>query len=547
MIWGSFVGYLDSFNNYKNSEKIAYICDDESITYRELMLYSDRLAKYILKNFGVGNKDAIAIYGHKDFLMLVSFLACTKSGHPYCPMDISFTRNRVEDVLTITNSKFSIFTEDLIVDEKFSILDKEDILDIINDEKYDDISNDGLYKIEPEDIVYIIFTSGSTGKPKGVQITYNNLNNYIGWIHNVVGNEKNKIYLNQAPFSFDLSVMDLYLSLYSESTLFAITKEKQQDFSKLYESLEKSGITNWVSTPSFADMCLSLQEFNSENIKNIEYFLFCGEVLTKKTAQRLKQRFPNAKVINTYGPTESTVCVTDILITDEILEKFDILPLGDVKRGSRIEIREEDKILGDDEIGEIVIIGDTVSSGYYKNPVQTEKAFFITENNERAYKTGDLGYYKDGNLFFSNRKDFQVKLNGYRIELGDIESNLLNISGVSSCCALPNYDSDNKVKSITAFIVSNNINDEKEYTKFLKEKLKKYIPNYMIPKKFKFLEKLPMNNNGKVDRKEIKKILENNYNKPHKSTLEKLYSLSKLNLDDKEYIKNLIEKKNEKK
>ena len=458
---------------------------------------------------GVGNKDAIAVYGHKDFLMLVSFLACTKSGHPYCPMDISFTRNRVEDVLTITNSKFSIFTEDLIVDEKFSILDKEDILDIINDEKYDDILNDGLYKIEPEDIVYIIFTSGSTGKPKGVQITYNNLNNYIGWIHNVVGNEKNKIYLNQAPFSFDLSVMDLYLSLYSESTLFAITKEKQQDFSKLYESLEKSGITNWVSTPSFADMCLSLQEFNSENIKNIEYFLFCGEVLTKKTAQRLKQRFPNAKVINTYGPTESTVCVTDILITDEILEKFDILPLGDVKRGSRIEIREEDKILGDDEIGEIVIIGDTVSSGYYKNPVQTEKAFFITENNERAYKTGDLGYYKDGNLFFSNRKDFQVKLNGYRIELGDIESNLLNISGVSSCCALPNYDSDNKVKSITAFIVSNNINDEKEYTKFLKEKLKKYIPNYMIPKKFKFLEKLPMNNNGKVDRKELKKILEN--------------------------------------
>ena len=195
MIWGSFVGYLDSFNNYKNSEKIAYICDDESITYRELMLYSDRLAKYILKNFGVGNKDAIAVYGHKDFLMLVSFLACTKSGHPYCPMDISFTRNRVEDVLTITNSKFSIFTEDLIVDEKFSILDKEDILDIINDEKYDDISNDGLYKIEPEDIVYIIFTSGSTGKPKGVQIK---------WIQNTKTNI-NPLQINQKKKVPDLS------------------------------------------------------------------------------------------------------------------------------------------------------------------------------------------------------------------------------------------------------------------------------------------------------------------------------------------------------
>ena len=264
--------YLETFNSYKNSEKIAYICNEISITYRELMLYSDRLAKYILQNFGIGNKDAIAVYGHKDFLMLVSFLACTKSGHPYCPMDISFTKNRVEDVLSITDSKFSIFTEDLTVDDKFNILDKKEILDIIYNEKYDNISNEGLYEIEPEDIVYIIFTSGSTGKPKGVQITYYNLNNYIDWIHNVVGNRRNKVYLNQAPFSFDLSVMDLYLSLYSESTLFAITKEDQQDFAKLYENLEKSGITNWVSTPSFADMCLSMKEFNSENIKNIEYF-----------------------------------------------------------------------------------------------------------------------------------------------------------------------------------------------------------------------------------------------------------------------------------
>ena len=196
------------------------------------------------------------------------------------------------------------------------------------------------------------------------------------------------------------------------------------------------------------------------------------------------------------------------MITDEVIEKYETLPLGDVKKGSRIEIRDEDKILDDGEIGEIVIIGDTVSSGYYKNPVQTEKAFFVTENNERAYRTGDLGFYKEGQLFFSNRKDFQVKLNGYRIELGDIESNLLNISGISSCCALPNYDSDNKVKSITAFVVSNEINGEKEYTKFLKEELQKYVPSYMVPKKFKFLDKLPMNNNGKVDRKELQKILE---------------------------------------
>lgn len=500
--------YLEIFNSYRHSEKIAYICGENFVTYKEVMLYSDRLAKYILQNFGIGNKDAISVYGHKDFLMLVSFIACTKSGHPYCPMDISFTRKRVEDVLSITESKFSIFTEDLTVDEKFNILNRKNILDIIYNDKYDSISDEGLYEIDSEDIAYIIFTSGSTGKPKGVQITYDNLNNYISWIHNVVGNERNKVYLNQAPFSFDLSVMDLYLSLYSESTLFAMTKENQQDFFNLYENLKKSNVTNWVSTPSFADMCLSIKEFNCENIKNIEYFLFCGEVLTKKTAKRLRERFPKAKIINTYGPTESTVCVTDILVTDEVIEKFDAIPLGKTKNGTRIEIREDDKVLGDGEVGEIVIIGDTVSSGYYKNSVQTEKSFFINKDNVRGYKTGDLGYFKDGNLFFSNRKDFQIKLNGYRIELGDIESNLLNIEGVIACCALPNYDFDNKVKSITAVVVVNNVENEKECAKFLKEQLQKYVPSYMVPKKFKFLEKLPMNNNGKIDRKELKKFLE---------------------------------------
>lgn len=130
----------------------------------------------------------------------------------------------------------------------------------------------------------------------------------------------------------------------------------------------------------------------------------------------------------------------------------------------------------------------------------------MTKYGERGYKTGDVGFYKDGQLFFSNRIDFQIKLNGYRIELGDIESNLLKISGVEQSCVLPNYDRDNKVKSITGVIVYSGF-IHKDTEKFIKEELKKYIPEYMVPKKIKFLDKIPMNNNGKVDRKELKKIL----------------------------------------
>lgn len=498
--------YLEILKGYKNSNKIAFINGDEKISYKDLLKFSDRLAKYIIKTLGENDRTPIPVYGHKSYLMLVCFLAATKSNHAYCPMDICFTKKRVEDVLSITESKLSFFTEELKIDENKNILYKEDILKIINDESFDEILDDSLCNIQKDDDVYIIFTSGSTGKPKGVRIDYGNLNNYLDWIYSVVDCEKNKVYINQAPFSFDLSVMDLYLSLISESTLFTLSKNVQSDFTKLFYALKKSDATHFVSTPSFCDMCLSIKEFNFENLKNLKYFLFCGEVLTKNTAKKLKERFPNAKIYNTYGPTESTVCVTEILITEEILEKYNVLPLGKVKNKTRIEIQDENKnVLEDKREGEIVIIGNTVSKGYFKNEENTKKSFYITEKNERAYKTGDLGYMLDGNLFFVNRMDFQIKLHGYRIELLDIESNLLKIKGILQVCVIPNYDKDNKVKSITAFVVSSDEIKEKS-TSYIKDELSKLVPHYMVPKKIKFLDSLPMNTNGKIDRKKLKEL-----------------------------------------
>lgn len=179
--------------------------------------------------------------------------------------------------------------------------------------------------------------------------------------------------------------MDLYLSLYNEGKLILIEKEIQSDYSKLFDRLKNNLINTWVSTPSFVDICLASELFNDKLLPNLDTFLFCGEILTKKTAEMLLFNFPNAKIYNTYGPTESTVAVTSIEITQDIINKYNSLPVGKPKKGTQILIDNE----------EIVIVGDTVSNGYFNNPTLTDEKFSII-NSQKAYRTGDKGFFLDG-------------------------------------------------------------------------------------------------------------------------------------------------------
>ena len=301
--------------------------------------------------------------------------------------------------------------------------------------------------------------------------------------------------------------MDLYTSLAVGGTLWTLDKETQNDYGKLFESLKKSMISVWVSTPSFVEMCLIDEKFNEEMLPNLNTFLFCGEVLNNKTVEKLQSKFTKAKIINTYGPTESTVAVTSVEVDPKLNKEVNPLPVGVVKEGSWLEIRKEDGSLAKEgEHGEINIIGDTVSVGYFNNSELTNKAFYTYEKNGkqyRAYKTGDEGYIKDNMLFYCGRIDLQVKLHGYRIELEDIENNILKLSEIRNAIVVPKMK-DGKIKSLTAFVIyENEVNDRFKVSQEIKSKLAEFIPSYMIPKKFVFLEKFPVTNNGKIDRKQL--------------------------------------------
>ena len=301
--------------------------------------------------------------------------------------------------------------------------------------------------------------------------------------------------------------MSLWPSIYLGASLVQIDKKHQENFKLMFEELNKSNATIWISTPSFIEMCFIDKNFNQSLMPKVKQFVFCGEKLFSTTVEKIHENFENAQVINTYGPTESTVMVTWVEITKEVNEKYyENLPVGEVKWGTKVHLADPDK----EGKGEIVITGNTVAKGYFKNDAITKEKFGIGEvdgKEERSYLTGDLGYFKDGMLFCEGRIDFQVKLHGHRIELEDIDNNLLKNKKIRQAATVPSYE-DGKVKSLTSFVVYNEeIEKRFEVTKQIKQELKKLIPEYMIPKKIVFLEEMPLNNNGKIDKKKLKELV----------------------------------------
>ena len=505
---------LDKLDQFASDREnvLAYINpanDDDCITYGELKKQSDRLACHIAaQNMERGLP--IVVYGHKQSEMIVAFLACVKAGHPYCPVDISVPESRLADILEASQSRLLIAIEKTEVTAE-NVIHFHEMKEIISGSG--DAVCDKKRYISGDDTYYIIFTSGSTGKPKGVQITANCLDNYLSWIVTVGGKEhyeKHNVFLNQAPFSFDLSVMDVYTSLYTGGTIWALEKSVQANFEALYSSLSRSNVSVWVSTPSFMNMCLMNKGFHQEMMPNLRLILFCGEVLPKQTAGELLKRFPKAKVFNTYGPTESTVAVTQIQITADMLDE-ESLSVGVPRDGSPIYIMKDGNIVPNGERGELVIAGDTLAKGYLNQPELTNEKFVsyrINGDMTRCYLTGDEGYYdKNGRLYYCGRIDFQVKLHGYRIELGDIENNIMRNESVQHCVVLP-ITKNGVNKALAAFIVpSATVEDEFMFSQAVRKELLKKLPGYMVPQKYILLDKMPMTNNGKVNRNTLKEML----------------------------------------
>jgi D-alanine--poly(phosphoribitol) ligase subunit 1 len=469
-------------------ERVAHHSSAGRLTYAELTRGSDAVAAYV-RRATPDDGSPVVVLGHKEPEMLLGFLGCAKAGHPYVPLDYSMPEQRVARIIKSAEARLTLTPS------------------VIGEMVHGDAAPHRA-KLTEADTYYVMFTSGSTGEPKGVAITLGCLTSFVDWMigEHGFGAGDPGVFLNQAPFSFDLSVMDLYLSLVTGGTLVSLTADEIGNSRRLLVSLGASEVTTWVSTPSFAQLCLAERRFSATLLPSVRRFLFCGETLPATVAGQLLDRFPESEVWNTYGPTETTVATTSVRIDRDVLARHPMLPVGYPKPDSRVVVLDShEQPVPQGQPGQIVIAGPNVSPGYLNRADLTEQSFFALDGVQ-AYRTGDWGHYEDGLLFFDGRIDSQIKLHGYRIEPGDVEANLRTLAGVRDAVVVPLYR-DARVDALAAFVIAHDAEAGFAAEQRLRRALADRLPAYMVPRVIKIADVFPLTANGKVDRRALAESL----------------------------------------
>ena len=451
--------------------RTAYSAGGTEISYGELWDNASRGAD-LLKRQG---SEPVILYGDREAHMAVSIVACLMAKRTYVPVRCDTPPARLALMARMTGAS-------LMLSERIAAVDGLECVSLEGLERFA-----GRAPCEQRnDIVYIIFTSGSTGDPKGVPISDYNLENFVEWISGLepLCRYGEAVVFGQASFSFDLSVADFYYALCGGHTLTAPDGDIVKAPEKVFRALAGADIA--VMTPTFARLCLMYDEFRESEGFRLRCIYFCGETLDAKTVRRLFIAFPSVAVINAYGPTEATSAVSAARITRETAYGNDILPAGEAASFAT-KITVED--------GEIVLRGRSVFGGY----LDGHPGGYFSENGINCYRTGDMGRIEDGLLYCCGRMDRQIKYNGYRIELDGIERNIGRIDGVRECAVIAVRNSGGAVISLRAFAVTDGGLDAGG----IRTGLSRLVPEYMVPKSIRIVDSLPVNENGKTDRKAL--------------------------------------------
>ncbi|MEZ8273206.1 AMP-binding protein [Vibrio splendidus] len=440
------------------------------------------------------------IYGHKELDTVASIIACTFSGIPFSVVDTANPAERVKQILSIHNS-------DLVILGSGSC--SRDFLENTHDLLVPSLSSEPYRQHSwtpppAQDTFYVLTTSGSSGAPKGVRISYDNYGHFHQWYGQLLkDNAAQGGHVNHACLSFDMGILDLFSTLAAGQAVFMLPHAFNALPRQNIKLLMQGGTTtpsNWFSTPSFLEMMCLDPLFSESSFPSLTLFFVGGEFVSPKLIQTLTERFPKATIRHAYGPTETT-CVTHahpITVT----EPSALLSLGAPLGNNRIQIEDESgECLAPYQVGEVVIYGEQVGQGYVP-PEHPRNIAFGQQANTRFYKTGDFGYVDDfGHLFLKGRVDGQIKWRGNRVELTEIETVAAQADIVTHSAVVPIFD-NNTISELILFTQLERTTAENK-TRF-NQHLREHLPQYMVPSTVHFLDNVPMNLHGKIDRNQLK-------------------------------------------
>lgn len=481
-------------------EAPAYSDEQQSLPFAELLTRARRLGCLLARKTPCLRRPA-AVLVRRDVPSLLGCFGALWAGAFYVPLDAAMPAERLEGILReLEPAVILIGAADRKRAQALSafapVYDQEAPLPEAGDEA-------PWRELTDLDPCYMIYTSGSTGAPKGILISHRSVIDFTDWYAALTGVTERDRLGSQAPFFFDLSVKDIYLSLKTGAGCYILPKKVFSFPILLIRALDEQRITtlSW-STAAFHIIANSgvLEKYPPRYVQRV---LAGGEAMKAKQLNIWRTALPDVRYVNLYGPTETTVDCTYYPI-DRDFADGEPIPIGRACENMEILIlNEENKACGPGEIGELCARGSGLALGYFKDPEKTDAAFVRNPLNplwpDRIYRTGDLGWRDEtGLIWFAGRKDSQVKHNGYRIELGEIETALNSLPGIKEAVCFFDAGADR----ITAVYAG-----DREAAEVLRA-LRDRLPKYMIPERFHRAEALPHLPNGKTDRVRIRRIYE---------------------------------------
>jgi amino acid adenylation domain-containing protein len=487
----------------RSPEAVALICGEEQVSYCELNERADRLAHY-LRRLGVGPEVRVGVCLERSLEMVVGLLGVLKAGGAYLPLDSECPEERLAWMVEDAQAAV-LLTRSHLVERLAGLQARTVCLDKERERIASQSSQAPPSGVSADNLAYVIYTSGSTGRPKGAAVYHRGVANLLHWFITEFEISADDCVLLISSFNFDLTQKNVFAPLMTGATL-CLSHYRHYDPAGVRQEIREQGATLLNCTPStFYPLVEEKEESAVEDLNSLRLVFLGGEPIAMQSVwQWLTSAHCQAELVNTYGPTECTDISTYYRVErpEQFLDRA--IPIGRPIYNSQAFILGSDLgLLPVGVVGELCIEGEGVGAGYLNNAELTSEKFvpdpFSERGGERLYRTGDrVRYWPDGNLEFLGRWDEQVKVRGYRIEIGEIEAALNEHPSVRQSAVIANED-ERGGKRLVGYVVG----EEEVTVTELKKHVRERLPEYMVPEAILVVEEMPLTANGKIDRKRL--------------------------------------------